>query len=102
MLEEAQEVVRRAAEDTEPASMVQKVCYYQSEIIALQPEVTMLTTQVYPPLECDYTETDIRMQTRIHGWEEVRRKLMATATDEKLWEELAGMTWDAQQHGEEV
>jgi hypothetical protein len=58
--------------------------------------------QAYTPRECAHTETYIGTQMLLHQREEARRKLLAAGTDEKLWEELAGMTRDAQQFGEEV
>jgi hypothetical protein len=62
MLEEAQAVLRRVAQYTEPASMVQRLCDHSAQILALQKEITDLKSQQFLPPQCDYTEIENQIQ----------------------------------------
>jgi hypothetical protein len=45
MLEEAQDVLRRVAQYTEPATMIQRVCDHPAWILGLQKEITKLKSR---------------------------------------------------------
>jgi len=102
LLEEAQEVLRRVAEYTEPADMIQTVSDHPVKIIELQKLITDLQDRQFLPPQCNHTE----METRIRGLEndlaEARTRHRADGTDEQLREDLLAMTQDVQQFGEEV
>jgi len=60
ILEEAQEVLRRMAQYTEPTSMVQRVCDHPAQIIGLQTEILDLTSrQFLPPSVRSYRNRDL-------------------------------------------
>jgi len=81
---------------------VQRVRDYPQQIIDLQRQTTDLQTQQFLPPQCNYTGMEQQIQTLTNKQNEARRTPAATGTDEELWGELAVMTWDAQQSGEEV
>jgi len=102
VLEEAHEVLRRVAQYTEPAAMVQRMCNYPAQIIALQKQITDLQTQQFLPLDCDHLTFEQQPESLRHELEEARRTPRFVGTDEELRQELDNMTWDARQLGEEV
>lgn len=56
MLAEAQEVLKRVAQNTEPASRVQMGCDHQQQKTGLQAGITMVMIQVFLPPKSDHTE----------------------------------------------
>ena len=60
MLEEAQEVLRRVAQNTKSASTVQMVCDHPPQTTALQAGIMIIQRQVVLPPECNHTESKTR------------------------------------------
>jgi hypothetical protein len=102
MLEEAQDVFRWVAQYTEPASTIKRLCDYLAQNIGLQKEITDLKSQRFLPPQCDHTEIENQIQTLRNERDEARRRPAAPGTDEDLCQDLADMTRDAQDSGEEV
>jgi len=102
MLETAQVVFRREVHNTEPANIVQRVCKRPAEIIMLQKKITDVQAQQFVPPQCDHTEMENPIQIiKVQG-DEAQRRPVAPGRDDKLWEELAVMTQNAWQSGDEV
>ena len=102
LLEEAQEVLRRVAQNTEPAAMVERVCDHPAQIIALQKQITDLQTEQVLPPQCDHSTFEQQLQTLMQELEEARRIPRMAGTDEDIQQELDAMTWDARQSTDEV
>ena len=97
-----QDVLIRVPQYSQQMREVQRVRDYPQQIIDLQRQTTDLQTQQFLPPQCNYTGMEQQIQTLTNKQNEARRTPAATGTDEELWGELAVMTWDAQQSGEEV
>ena len=95
LLEEAQEVLRRDAEYTEPTDMVQRVCAHPRLNIALQKQITDLQAQRFLPSESDHSILERQAETLRKQLEEARRVARVARTDEQLQQELPDMTRDA-------
>jgi len=102
LLEEAEQLLWRVAQYTEPATMVQTVCNYLEQIIALQKQITDLQSQQFLPPECDHSAFEQQLETFSQELEEARRTLRMVGMDEDLQQELDDMTQDARQSAEEV
>ena len=102
MLKEAQEVLRRVAQYTEPAAMVQRVCDHLAQIITLQKQITDLQTQQLLPPECDHSTFEQQLEKLRQELEEARSIPSTVGTDEDPRQQLENMTRDARQSGEEV
>jgi len=99
---QTQEVLTWVAQYSQPIWEVQMVCDHPQQIIDLQRQVTDLQTKQFLPPQCDHTEMQHRIQTLINKRIEARRRPTAPGMNEDLRQELAEMTQDAQQSGEEV
>jgi len=97
-----QEVLTWVAQYFQPIRDVQIVCDHPQQIIHLQRQITELQTRQFLPPQCDHTELEQQIRTLRSEWDEARRRPAALGTDEDLRQELADMTQDAQQSGEEV
>jgi len=102
MLEEAQDVLSRVAQYTEPAAMVQRVCDHPAQIIALQKQITDLQTQQLLPPDCNHSTFEQQLETLRQKLEEARRTPRRVGMNEDLRKELDTMTRDARRSGEEV
>ena len=102
LLEEALGVLRRVAQYTELAAMVQRVCDHPALIIELQNQITDLQTQLVLPAECDHSMFEQQLETLRQELEEARRIPRTVGADHDLRHELDDMTWDARQSEEEV
>jgi len=78
------------------------VCEHPQQIIDLQRQITDQQTKQFLPLQCDHTELERHIQTLTSEWDEAWRRPTAPGTDKDMWQELADMTQDAQQSGEEA
>lgn len=87
MVEEVQEVLRRVAQYTEPASMVQRVYNHQANIIALQADITPLKEEAIVPPECDHTEMECRIHNLMNKLDEPTRRPVVHETDMEHHEE---------------
>jgi len=84
LLEEAQEVLRRVAQYTEPGAMVQRVCDYPAQIIALPKQITDLQTPQFLPPECDHSTFEQQLEMVKQELEEARRIPRTVGTDKDL------------------
>jgi hypothetical protein len=78
------------------------VCKHLQQIIDLQLQITAQQTKQFLPLQCDHAKLEQRIQTLTQQKDDVRRRPAAPGNDEDLWQELADITQDAQQSGEEA
>jgi len=99
---QTQKVLTRVAHYSQPIQEVQMVCKHPQQIIDLQWQITDLQAKQFLPPQCDHTEIERQIQTLSDERDEARRRPAAPGTDEKLRQELADMTQDAQQSGEEA
>jgi len=99
---QTQVVLMRVAQYSQPIQEVQMVCEHPQQIIDLQRQITYLQTKQFEPPQ--YVHIGMEQQIRIltNEQDEVRRRPAAAGTDKELREELAVMTRDAHQSGEEV
>jgi len=84
VLEVAQEVLRRVAQYTEPAAIVQRVCDHPAQIITFQKHITDLQTQQFLPPECDHSTFQQQLKAVTQELEEARRTPRMVGTDEDL------------------
>jgi len=99
---QTQEVLTRVVQYSQPIREVQMVCEHPQQIIDLQRQITDLQTKQFLPPQCDHTELEQQIQTFTNEWDEAQRRPAAPGTDKELRQELADMTWDIQQSGEEA
>ena len=92
----------RVAEYSQPIREVQMVCNHPQQIIDRQRQITELQVKQFLPPQCDHTELERQIQTLTDERNEARRRPVAPATDEELRQELADITQDAQQSGEDA
>jgi hypothetical protein len=78
------------------------VCDHPQQIINLQRQITDLQTKQFLPLQYHYTELEQQIQTLTNERDKARWRPAAPGTDEDLRQDLADMTQDAQQSGEEA
>jgi hypothetical protein len=99
---QTQEVLTRVAQYSQPIRQVQMVCEHPQQIIDLQRWITDIQAKQFLPPQYDNTEIEQQIWTMMNERDEARRRPVAPETDKELWQELADMTQDAQQSGEEV
>jgi hypothetical protein len=97
---QTQEVLMGVEQYSQPISKL--VFDHPQQIIDLLQQITYLQTKQFLPPQCDHTEFEHQLQTLWNGRDEARRRHSAPGTNEKLRQELADMTQDAQQSGEEA
>lgn len=95
-------MLRRVEEYTNPVSIVHRVCDHLEQIITSQKQITELQAQQFLPPQCDHTKIETTIQILPTELDRARKTTQAPGTDEERQEELAVMTRDAQQSGEEV
>jgi len=101
-LGQTQEVLPWVAQYSLPIREVQMVCEHPEQIIDLQRQIKDLQTKQFLPLQRDHTELEWQIRTLKDKRDEARWRPTAPGTDEELQQELADMTQDAQQSGEEA
>jgi len=101
-LGEAQVVLRRVVQYTEPAAVVQRVCDHQAQIIRLQKQITNLQSEECLPPECDHSMFKQQFEALRPELEQFRSTPRMVRSDKDLQQELDEMTWNARQSGEEV
>jgi hypothetical protein len=99
---QTQEVLMRVALYSQTILAVQMVCEHPQQIIDLQRQITDLETKQFLPPQCDHTGLEQCIQTLTNERDEAGMRPAAAGTDEELRQQLADMTYDAQQSGEEV
>jgi hypothetical protein len=99
---QAQEVLMRVAQYSQPIREVQMVCEHPQQIIDLQRQITDLQTKQFLPVQWDHTEREHQIPTLRNERDEALRRPSAPGTKEELGQELDDMTRDARQSGEEV
>jgi len=80
----ALQVLRSVAQYTKLASMVQRVCDYPVQIIALQVEIMNLKVQIIFLPKCDHTELENRVRTLINECDKESQRSAALGTNEVL------------------
>jgi len=99
---QTKEVLTRVVQYSQPIREVQSVCEHPQQIIDLQRQITDLQTKQFLPPQCDHTELEQRIQAPTNEQDEARRRPVALGTNEDLQQELADITQDPQQSGEEA
>ena len=100
---ETQEVLMRLPQYSQPIPEMQMVCNDSQQIIDLLRQITDLQWKHFiPPPQCDHTELEQRKQTVTDKRDEARGSSAAPGTNEEHRQELAEMTHDAQESGEDV
>jgi hypothetical protein len=91
-LAQAQEVLLRVAQYSQPIREVQMVCNDPQQIIYLDRQITDLQTKKILPPQCDHTWFEQQIQTLKNEQNEARRRPAAPGMDKDLREELAQET----------
>ena len=99
---QTQEVLTRVVQYSQPIREVQMECKHPQQIFDLQRQITDLQTKQFLPPQCNHTGFERQMRILTEERDEARQRTAAPGTDEDLWQELADMTQDAQQSGEET
>jgi hypothetical protein len=99
---QTQEELMRVAQYSQPIREVQMVCDHSQQIIHLQRQITNLQRKQFLPPECDHSGLEQQRPTPTEEQNKARRRPAASGTDEDLRQELADITQDAQQYGEEA
>jgi len=92
----------RAAQYSQPIREVQMVCNYPQRIINLQCQVTDLQMKQFQLPQGDHTELEQQIQVLTNEQDEARCRAATPGAHEELQPEVADMTQNAQQSGEEV
>jgi hypothetical protein len=99
---QAQEVLMRLAQYSQPVQEIQMVCDHPSQIIALQKQITDLQTKRFLPASCDHTALEYQIQQLRNDIDETERTSRTAGTDEEIRQELDDMTRDAQEASAEA
>jgi len=94
---QAQEVMVRIAQYSQPVQTIQAVCDHPNQIIALQKKITDLQTEQFLPPSCDHTTFEQDIHQLRDELEEARRTPRMVGTDEDLRRELDDITRDARE-----
>jgi len=78
------------------------VCENPQQIIDLQFQITDLQAREFLLPQWDHTELEVQLQTLTNEREEARMRPPAPRTGEELRQELADITRDARESGDEV
>jgi hypothetical protein len=98
----AQEVMMRIAQYSQPVRTIQAVCDHQSQIPALQKQLTDLQTKQFLPPSCHHTAFEQQIQQLKNDLDEAHRTPRTAGTDEDIRRELEDMTWDAREASAEA
>jgi hypothetical protein len=94
-LVQAQELMVRIAQYSQPVRTIQAVCNHPNQIIAPQKQVTNLQARAFLPPSCNQTTFEQQIQQLRNDLDELRRTPTTVGTDEDLRRELGDMTRDA-------
>jgi hypothetical protein len=97
-----QDVLMSMAQYSQPIREVQMVCNHLQQIINLQRQITDQQTKQFLPPRYHHTKLKQQIQTLRNEQDKARRRPARHGMDEDLRQELADMTQDAQQSGEEA
>jgi len=86
----------------EPAEMVERVCNYAAQIITLQKEIMDFKVQHFLRPTCNHSVVDQRIQDLMNDLSEATRMSAAEGTSEEFKADIAAMTRDGYESGEEV
>jgi hypothetical protein len=98
---QAQEVMMRIAQYSQPVRTIQAVCDHPAQIVALQKQITNLQSKQFIPPSCDHTTFEQQIQQLRGNLDEARKTPRIVGTDEDLRRELDDMTRDAREASEE-
>jgi hypothetical protein len=98
---QAQEVMIRIAQYSQPVQTIQAVCDHLEQIIALQKEITNLKAKQFLPPSCDHTTFEQQILQLSNDLDEAWRTLRTVGADEDIWRELADRTRDAREASDE-
>jgi len=98
---QAQEVLRRVAQYSQPVREIQLVHDHPGQIIALQKQVTDLQTKRFLPPSVDHTTFEQQIQQLRTNLDEGRKTPRTVGMHEDLRRELDDMTQDARETSEE-
>jgi hypothetical protein len=98
---QAQEVMLRIAQYSQPVQTIQAVCDHPTQIVALQKEITNLQMKQFLLPSCDHTTFEQQIQQLKNVLEEAWRTPRTVGTDENLRRELDDMTRDAREASKE-
>jgi hypothetical protein len=99
---QAQEVLMRIAQYSQPVRTIQAVCEHLIPIIALQKQITDLQMKQFLPASCNHTTFEQQIQLFRNDLDEARRTPRTEETDENLRRELDNMTRDAREASTEA
>jgi hypothetical protein len=99
---QAQEVLMRVAQYSQPVREIQRVCDHPSQIIALQKQIMDLQMKQLLPAPCDHTVLEQQIQQSRNDLAEAWRTPRTAGTDEEIRQELDDMTWDAREASPEA
>jgi hypothetical protein len=95
---QAQEVITRIAQYSQPVRTIQVVCDHPQQIIALRKQITdRQTKQFLPSPSCDHSAFDQEIQQLKNDLEQARRIPRTDGTDDEIRRELEDMRRDAQE-----
>ena len=90
-LVQAQEVMVRIAQYSQPVRTIQAVCDHPNQIVALQKQITNLQAKDFLPPSCDHTTFERQIQQLRTELDEARKNPRTVGTDEDLQRELDDM-----------
>jgi hypothetical protein len=99
---QAQEVMMRIAQYSQPVRTIQALCDHPAQITNLQKQITELQTRQFLPPSCDHTTFEQQIQQLRNELDEARRTPRTVGTDEDLRRELDDMTRDAREASAEA
>jgi hypothetical protein len=94
---QAQEVMMRTVQYSQPMRTIQAVCDHPEQIIALQKQITDLQRKQCLPPSSDHTTFEQQIQQLRNDLDEARKTPRTVGTDEDLRRELDDMTRDARE-----
>jgi hypothetical protein len=84
---QAQELMIRIAQYSQPVRTIQAVCDHPSQIVALQKQITDLQTKRFIPPSCDHTTFEQQIQQLRDDLDEARKTPRTVGTDKDLRQE---------------
>jgi hypothetical protein len=98
---QAQEVMMRTVQYSQPMRTIQAVCDHPEQIIALQKQITDLQRKQFLPPSSDHTTFEQQIQQLRNDLHEVHKTPRTVGMDKDLQKELDNMTWDAWEASDE-
>jgi hypothetical protein len=99
---QTREVLTRVAQYSQQFRQVKMLCEHPQRIIYLQRQIPELQMNRLLPPQCDHTRFEQQIHSLRNDRDEAKKRPAVPVTDQDLRQELADMTQDAPQSGEEV